>query len=592
MQLSSSTLYYAPIYNNGNALGFFQTADTKNALTREALNKLLAGKKIDKIDIVEDKDCGVNIGITAIASTSLYFISLAFIAIALSYTDPVTQSTPLCNWTDTLTLNNTALVEFNIHNPCYIMNMWPPNTPDVNGTAYNYMPAHKIRDLAIGITFASITLMMLAPCAGIGIKYWNISKSPDNFNEKLDLVQKSLSYVADLTAEVPDKDIKLIFPYLSKKELPLLNFLHLKKAKKHFSELFKEHLNKSRYSEKQLAIWRLFAHFIDNKPGVRNCLLTEKTSQAIIGSDPFFFETLVRTLQPLKTDEITTFAEILKSRVLTEETAICLSKESAQLIVNNISKQNHLSDLVEAAVENKDLSDFSVSISCGNENEEKLSSKFQRFLKTGKLTIQDTNECYTLLKMAIDDKKSGVANFLEKYLITRLEEFLSDKNLQTLLDEIKEYQMEKLKKSIDIYLKKSWKAPEQPPFYSKSFEDDLSFANNNQLSNLSKSMGAHYAKSLKELMLPEEVHVLNNLIQTISNQGEKLFPGKHDQTILHGILEKHISVFLTSSPNKLEPLLGAAEKSKNLLLIALIKNIYKENKQFFSAYMLSPLGDV
>jgi len=597
MQLS--TLYYSPIYHNANACKFFQRSEEEqNILTVESLNKLLAGKKIVKHEVNDDNEGPVIVS----AFTTVYIVSALFNLMALAYTDPVAQSLPLCDWTQTFWLNSSNWGRergtISMHGPCYYERM--RSNDFLESTSYQYIPAHKIRDLVICFVFFSVTLAAIGACIRPKIKSRNITRSTDSFNQKLDFAIVKLIYASDLKMEVPAKDIKHVFPYLSKKELPLLNFLQLKKAKKHFKVLFEEHLNKSRYSEKQLAIWRLFSHCSDT--GKRKTILAEKTSQAIIGSDPFFFETLVRTLQPLKTDEITTFAEILKSRILTEETASNLSKEKLEFIINNISKNHDLKRLMESATANKSLSDFSVDVYSGTEieieielededkNEDDLQITFQHFLKTGKLTIQNTNECYLLLKMAHDSEKNEIAAFLEKYLITHFAEFLENRNLQALLDELTKNKMDKFKIGIDEHLEKTWGMPLQLPFYSGDFECNCLFAKKNELVILSRSLYNHYVRALNELELKEPASELNALIQKILQQIEELF--KEHEATMHAILEEKMTAFLKSSPDRVEQLLTAAECSDNTWLAALIKKVYKEDKIFFSGHMLSPLDDV
>lgn len=589
MQLSSSThLYHPPVDR-----GFFQKQENENVLTREALNGLLEGKKISRIYPKEDKGAAI---CTILPSGFFWLVTSFLCATAVQLCmDPIAKQTSICNrsWTDLINdkAHRFREVRVTMQEPCYIKKLGERNVQD-----YYFEESHKTI-ISIGVSFI-LSSLMLAFFAFIfkgNINRWKISRSDNEFNDILDIIGKRLIYVADLKTEVPANDIKFVFPYLSKKELPLLNFLQLKKAKKYYKTLFQEHLNKSRYSEKQLAIWRLFAHFNDaiNDPNKRKKILETKASHHVIGSDPFFFETLICKLQPLQQDEIPGFAKILQERILSQETANRLSNETLEAIVNNISKNHRLSDLVEDAIANKDLSDFSFSIDCQseNENEDDLSGTFQHFLKTGNLTIDTINECYLLLKMAKKDVQySEKALFLENYLISRFREFLEDRNLQTLLDEIKELKMERLKNSVDEYLEKVWQAPLGSPFSSESFNDHCLFAQKNELALVSKLLRNHYAEALRELVLSKEVDACHALIQKILKQIEQFF--KEQEPFLHAILEAKISTYLKASPGILETLKTLAEKNGNAWLVAVIAKVYHDNKQLFASHLLLPFDDL
>jgi len=580
---------------------FFRNLKEEPSLTQKGLLEDLKNRVVVKIE--EEKRSSkldtIITSITAIAVISLILNGFSL----LFFTDPVPQPVPLCSGADYTVIRD---LNYSIRDSNHSKAKFDPQIPcdyDVKDEVrYAQMPTqkilHRVTLVLVPLTAAFIATMFLA--------LYKKDREEKQGKQQLDVAIKQLSYVDDLEAEIPAKDIKVIFPYLSKVTLVKLKFLQLKKAWKHHKDIFLERLKKSEFSKQQLAIWRLFDHLIGASRSEKEMILEEKISRGIIGSDPDFFELVVRTVQPLQNNEILHFSDILEKSVLTDEAASLLNKETLQSIVINISKENPLADLVEAALAGKELIDkkFSpIDLSISSEiegDEEKIKElKVERFLKKGKLTLQNINECYELLKIVKQSENEGAANegaanFLEKYLIIHLEVFLQafvgETERQVLLDDIHALNLEKLKTSIDAHLNKTWKKRFQSSFDEDLFYRDCLFAKKNGLTILAASLQHHYTQDLNDFALPEKAQAFEEMILKTLQRIDELF--EDQKPAMLAILEDRIDDFLTDFPNTIEQLATLAEENDNLWLKKTIIKVYKADPDHFSSHWLSPFEDI
>jgi len=327
--------------NKQKEIPFFLYLKPEPALTKSCLIESLKKRKVSKIDFNEQK------------KDQLFYVTLVLMLICeavfavsgiVFFTDPVIQPVPLCHQNSTHTVGspwvqNGSKVSFNISYPCYVHKS--------DEESYHEMPAHTITT----ISFLSLIILSGIPAVSNRIQKYRQNESVEVQNQELDFAIAKLSEDAendDQELQVTTKDIKVIFPCLSKKELVMLDFLQLKKARKQWGKLFEERLQKSEFSKEQLAMWRLFYRLKWADSGKREQILTHAISQQIIGSNPDFFEMVARALQPLQANEVSHFCRILGRDILTKSAACTLSSKNVlPSIVMSISKENRLADLVQ-----------------------------------------------------------------------------------------------------------------------------------------------------------------------------------------------------------------------------------------------------
>lgn len=551
-------LRYYPIYSA--VPSYFNYQKPQDFLTDESLRNQLLSKKIEILNnlpicfnYTESLNVSFGLIIAFLSSVALMIFGSGF------NKEPINQLLPLCsrtfkhlreldhNETDGLTL--TYPCEFDGWVPKSIISTFLP------------MPLIVVTMFVAGI----------ANCC-FKVREDNLEKDSDTrYNDQLELVRNRLDDVDDLS-ETSAWNAAIAFPYLNTDQLRLLNFSQLKKAKKHFEELFSKKLEDSCFSNQQLSIWRLL-HRIMNADSERKIeMMHEAIYQEIIGSDPHFFQTLIKKMSPLNDRIKEIFSNILRDLILTENMASELTDEDTSQIVQAVSDGSKLKEAIALQL-------YDVEEACDNK-------QFQNFLNSGKLEANDYLEVYQFLKQAKEKQLENVENWAEKHLEKNLEKILNSQNLKSFLDEIIELNLESLKLKIDQHFERNWINRKDQTFDPEQFEVDYVFAKEYQLGIFEYSLKQYYRKEIGELVLPLDENILLDQINLLSSQIERLFEEQKNLFLKH-LVEK-VNTWLETYPQNIEKIANAASKDQNQWLIDLIKQAYHKNSAHYSSYWLSP----
>ncbi len=388
------------------------------------------------------------------------------------------------------------------------------------------------------------------------------------FNANLDFYMTRLSYVCNHEAEVPPKDIGFIFPYLKDEQLLLLNFSQLKQAKHYWEQIFTVKLDASLFSEKQLLVWRSFKQLqkaFHESPQRVSLLLNVKHYKKIIGSEPKYFQHLVRTLNPLDDEKIGIFTNILEKHVLTPSTASKLKKQFKQ-IVKDVACGKKLTDAIF-----KSLKPLETSL--------QIETPFlhpvvavARVLKRGKIKLQSNVEAFEYLKST--KSFEPVRNVFENYLIAHFSSFVQEKDLESILDEIEEDGLYVFKSKIDRYLGLMWNLSKE--FVSiEIFEEKYLLSVKQDLYRFKKALFEWLKVNISSMQMLKPKKLLD-----IAHLCERLFdPNMTSECLL--ILQNKIKTYLNKYPSKMEKIYLKAVDLQNEWLINSIRAVFQANPDLF-----------
>ncbi len=383
------------------------------------------------------------------------------------------------------------------------------------------------------------------------------------FNANMDLYKCRLSYVSDINAEVPARDVGIIFPYLTDKQLTLLTFSALKHARHYWKSLFIKKLDASLFSKKQLCIWRSFHNIMEASKEELSLILKNKFYVQVIGGDPKYFQFLIRALKPLNNEQIADFSKILKNQVLAEAAALKL-KHEFKSIVRDVAHGKKLTVEIEKR--------FGKGKSVSEADLEPEMRYINQLMRTGKLKIKNVLEALEFLIHGKDMEELP----LENYIIEKFSDLLKEINLRSILEMVVANQLNGLKLRIDEYLELNF--TEQP------IKSDAEFKENYLLSikydlTLYKNALLEYFSRLVSNFLPN-INTLSKKTIDIVNLCELLFDSVTTLKFL-SILENKIKDILETNPKYIECLYLQALSDNNKWLLLVIKEIFKEDPDTF-----------
>lgn len=280
------------------------TSDSSsNLLTYHSLNQTIEQRKIQFIQQEHENifDNPYYIGTTCLVAS---FTIACLIATTFFFIDPVSQKVPLCSRKVKCIMPENSLITYYPDVPCYLI---PPKGGEKffrmehPYNVYTHIPVVAIGPLAL---LAAILTTIFSYCIGSSIysscerkknKEYNLKVT--NYNHCLTTAWNQLSFNGNLKAELTSKDAAVIFPFLSDAQLKLLHFKQLEKAKSLWPEKFQKKLDDHLFSKKQLAIWRLFNHYIKASALRQGKILSKNLYQDLIVSEPLFFQKIIQNLK-------------------------------------------------------------------------------------------------------------------------------------------------------------------------------------------------------------------------------------------------------------------------------------------------------
>lgn len=559
------TLYYQPIYSSPPSYFKFQKAD--EFLTEGAVKTKLAERKISIIDEdLLDQDTFTDLVFNGIA---ICFPLIFYIIFGGGQFSEPQDNEPLCS-----------------------RNFWEIKDPAVNNSwdhrlsypcimnYYDRKRHHSMKPyLSLIILGTSIVITFVVSFILRNNRTTKQNCLADRFNQHLEVYSSKLTKRDDETLELLPKNAGIIFPYLSDDQLKLLNFPQLKKAKKYWEALFIEKLETSKFSKQQLKIWRLFQHLIEANPKRKLHILEEKISCQIIGSDPYFFETLVKTMHPISNEISTIFSTILKNEILEEKTSLKLDENDFMEIIETIGKGLKLKDIVRTKLGDLPFMERSKN---------SIIDRLEEFLETGELTLEEPAEIYDFLKFMKKFKcnTQPVTEWMENYFDTHLDEILKTQDLKLWLLDMNEHHMHTLKLKIDHYCEKKWRDEARDIFDIDQFESDYRFAKDYDLFLFEHTLRDYYLHEINNFIFAEGEIEFVKEITLFSLQIEELFC-QRKATFLKP-LERKIVKLLENAPEKIEKIATAAHEVDNYWLKALLQQVYEKNPEFYSSHWLSP----
>lgn len=559
-------LIYPPIYNQyKHAEDIFQKyVQPAESLSRKDLKQTLIDRKIEKIDF------DIRLEGLFVLCFSLVVLGLFPALTANSpHGDPVVRNASNClydwrSFIDTRT-NETADFQAPILGPC-------DSDFEHPRSLLTLYPYSAVCLLSLGYLFKFYV--------SEEIKRRAHNRNAECENQKIDLILNQLSSHNPLESdEAAPQEIALAFPYLSENQLPLLAFSHLKAARKMHWELFQARLSAANYATRQLEIWYLCQHIASASRLLQRKIITNEINQEIIGSNPQFFQMVVRQLKPLSDKMAAICGRILKQKIFKREVLLQRPALDCTIMAKCVAEGKSLRSVVREAL--KGLTVSSASESSGEEH------PYRKFMQCGKLQIHHLDECYTYFMMSLKEQNREVADWFESHLSQHMEYFANHPQISSIMEDISKYNLNRLKLHIDKFLTTTRSLP---AFNSREFASTFLFATQNALNSYAQALQTHYAAQLLACEIAGSPEYIAHATLEHAKQIELLFPKQ--QELYLELLKTKITTILTEDPAMIDALATQGRWIENQWLLECLQEVYLSNPVLYAGYWLSPLETV